>query len=291
VVDRLSPNSRQGLSRQQESLVAVFYGACCHVCFVAGVGTMMIMMFFGMSRSFGVLHAPWSYLANALLLAQFPLLHSMLLSRRGRRGLGPPGATGAGRASSHDNLRLDRRCPGLAALCLVVAERDGLVAGERLCVRRAVLPLCCSLAAAAEVDHRRRLRAADRSAGMAGRGAPSGPGLPTDADHGSVSAVPAADLRRLRPDALDGSDDYAGPTRRLLGADRLLRGRSLVQGGAVRAAFGEPFTRYQQNVPYWLPWAPRRAAVPFADNVLAGAKANPTSGELCSQRPPGSRRL
>ena len=62
----------------------MFYGACCHGCFVAGVGTMMIMMFFGMSRSFGVLHAPWSYLANALLLAQFPLLHSMLLTRRGR---------------------------------------------------------------------------------------------------------------------------------------------------------------------------------------------------------------
>ena len=66
----------------------MFYGACCHGCFVAGVGTMMIMIFFGMSRSFGVLHAPWSYLANALLLAQFPLLHSMLLSRRGRAVLG-----------------------------------------------------------------------------------------------------------------------------------------------------------------------------------------------------------
>jgi len=44
--------------------------------------------------------------------------------------------------------------------------------------------------------------------------------------------------------------------------------------------FGEPFARYQQNVPYWLPWPPRRAAVPFADNVLVGAKAIPTSGEL-----------
>ena len=66
----------------------MFYGVCCHGCFVAGVGTMMIMMFFGMSRSFGALHAPWSYLANALLLAQFPLLHSMLLSRRGRAVLG-----------------------------------------------------------------------------------------------------------------------------------------------------------------------------------------------------------
>jgi hypothetical protein len=55
--------------------------------------------------------------------------------------------------------------------------------------------------------------------------------------------------------------------------------------------FGEPFARYQQNVPYWLPWRPRRAAVPFAANGLAGAKTTPTSGELCSRRPPGSRRL
>ena len=74
----------------------MFYGACCHVCFVAGVGTMMIMMFFGMSRSFGVLHAPWSYLANALLLVQFPLLHSMLLSRRGRAVLGRLAPQGLG---------------------------------------------------------------------------------------------------------------------------------------------------------------------------------------------------
>src|ERR1700733_14146814 len=87
MADRDSTSSRQGLSRRRKSLVAVFYGACCHGCFVAGVGTMMIMMFFGMSRSFGVLHAPWSYLANVLLLTQFPLLHSMLLSRRGRAAL------------------------------------------------------------------------------------------------------------------------------------------------------------------------------------------------------------
>src|SRR6202453_5437729 len=97
MADRVSTSSRQGLSRRSESLVAVFYGTCCHGCFVAGVGTMMIMMFFGMSRSFGVLHAPWSYLANALLLAQFPLLHSVLLSRSGHkvlRRLAPQGLGG-----------------------------------------------------------------------------------------------------------------------------------------------------------------------------------------------------
>jgi hypothetical protein len=84
---QISTSFRQGLSRRRESIVAVSYGVCCHGCFVFGVGTMMIMMFFGMSRSFGLLHAPWSYLANALLLAQFPLLHSMLLSRRGHEVL------------------------------------------------------------------------------------------------------------------------------------------------------------------------------------------------------------
>ena len=62
------------------------------------------------------------------------------------------------------------------------------------------------------------------------------PIYPPMAGHGSLSAVPAADLRRLRADPLDRADDHAGPARRLLGADRLLPGRSLVQGGAVRPA-------------------------------------------------------
>ena len=41
----------------------------------------------------------------------------------------------------------------------------------------------------------------------------------------------------MSADALDGADDHAGPIRRLLGADRLLPGRPLVQGGTVRPAF------------------------------------------------------
>jgi ubiquinone biosynthesis O-methyltransferase len=40
-------------------------------------------MFFGMSRSLGRAPVPWSIVANAALLAQFPLLHSLLLSRFG----------------------------------------------------------------------------------------------------------------------------------------------------------------------------------------------------------------
>jgi methanethiol S-methyltransferase len=68
----------------RRTAIALAYGTVCHVCFVLGVGTMMVAMFFGMSRSLGGLVAPWRWIANALLLAQFPISHSLLLARRGR---------------------------------------------------------------------------------------------------------------------------------------------------------------------------------------------------------------
>jgi protein-S-isoprenylcysteine O-methyltransferase Ste14 len=58
---------------------------------------MIAAMFFGMSRSLGALEAPWSWVANAVLLAQFPIVHSFLLTRKGRAllaRLAPP-RTGA----------------------------------------------------------------------------------------------------------------------------------------------------------------------------------------------------
>jgi ubiquinone biosynthesis O-methyltransferase len=66
---------------------AVAYGAICHTLFAVGVGAMIAAMFFGMSRSFGRVPSPWSLLTNALLLVQFPLLHSLLLSPFGARAL------------------------------------------------------------------------------------------------------------------------------------------------------------------------------------------------------------
>lgn len=63
--------------------VALFYGAVCHACYALGVGTMMVAMFFGMSRSLGALEPPWSWITNTTLLAQFPIMHSFLLSKKG----------------------------------------------------------------------------------------------------------------------------------------------------------------------------------------------------------------
>lgn len=65
-------------------LPAIAYGVACHAAFAVGVGTMIAAMYFGMSRSLGRVPAPWDMLANAVLLAQFPLLHSVLLSSVGR---------------------------------------------------------------------------------------------------------------------------------------------------------------------------------------------------------------
>ena len=66
---------------------ALAYGIVCHTIFAAAVLAMIVAMFFGMSESFGRVAAPWSALVNAALVVQFPLAHSLLLSRRGGRVL------------------------------------------------------------------------------------------------------------------------------------------------------------------------------------------------------------
>ena len=77
---------------------ALLLGIVCHSLFAAAVLAMVAAMFFGMSESFGTLAWPWAAIANAFLILQFPLAHSLLLTRRGERALaravpGPLGAT------------------------------------------------------------------------------------------------------------------------------------------------------------------------------------------------------
>jgi protein-S-isoprenylcysteine O-methyltransferase Ste14 len=84
------------IADHRRSTIAISYGAVCHATFAVSVGTMIFSMYAGMSVGLGPLQGPWSWLANAVLILQFPLLHSFLLTRRGRaclnrlapRGLG-----------------------------------------------------------------------------------------------------------------------------------------------------------------------------------------------------------
>jgi ubiquinone biosynthesis O-methyltransferase len=70
---------------QKHRAVAIGYGIACHTFFVIAVGAMIAAMFFGMHSSLGRVPQPWSLIANAVLLAQFPLVHSLLLSPFGAK--------------------------------------------------------------------------------------------------------------------------------------------------------------------------------------------------------------
>ena len=47
--------------------IALLYGIICHFIFIVAVLAMLLAMFFGMSKSFGNVPTPFSYLSNAYL--------------------------------------------------------------------------------------------------------------------------------------------------------------------------------------------------------------------------------
>jgi len=67
--------------------LALTLGVLCHALFAAGVLAMIVAMFFGLSKSLGSVPWPMAALANAALIVQFPLAHSLLLTGRGGRVL------------------------------------------------------------------------------------------------------------------------------------------------------------------------------------------------------------
>lgn len=77
--------------------LALILGALCHGLFALAVLAMMAAMFFGMSLGIGRVPWPWAIVANIALIAQFPLVHSLLLTGAGARWLAKliPGSHGA----------------------------------------------------------------------------------------------------------------------------------------------------------------------------------------------------
>jgi protein-S-isoprenylcysteine O-methyltransferase Ste14 len=65
--------------------IALSFGVVVHAVFAVAVLAMIIAMFFGMSRSFGTVPWPFAAFTNAALVLQFPIVHSLLLTRGGSR--------------------------------------------------------------------------------------------------------------------------------------------------------------------------------------------------------------
>lgn len=84
------------MNRRVDIGLALAAGALTHAAFLGGVGLMASSLASGLQSGIGQLRAPWSHLANIALILQFPLLHSWLLTARGRRVLAAavPGARG-----------------------------------------------------------------------------------------------------------------------------------------------------------------------------------------------------
>lgn len=79
---------------------ALAYGVVCHLIFALAVLAMIWALHEGMSGSFGRLEGAWAIVANAVLLLQFPLAHSALLTRPGQRLLARLAPAGHGRTLS-----------------------------------------------------------------------------------------------------------------------------------------------------------------------------------------------
>jgi protein-S-isoprenylcysteine O-methyltransferase Ste14 len=77
--------------------LALAMGILCHLIFAAAILSMIYAMFFGLSHGLGAVPYPWAIALNLVLILQFPLAHSLLLTRRGRRVLSRcvPGGHGA----------------------------------------------------------------------------------------------------------------------------------------------------------------------------------------------------
>ena len=86
--------------------IALLAGILCHSIFAAAVLSMMYAMFYGLRTGLGEVPHPWHYLANVLLVVQFPLAHSLLLTAVGRRFLTKLAPAGYGIALSTTNYAI-----------------------------------------------------------------------------------------------------------------------------------------------------------------------------------------
>lgn len=272
-----SPVARNGGGRK---VLAVSYGIVCHALFAVAVGAMIAAMYFGMSRSFGRLPSPWSWVANAALLVQFPVIHSMLLASRGRAMLGrlAPRGTGATLAPTTYVIVGSLQLIALFALWTPTGTIWWQAHGPALVVMIALYASAWLLLGKSMLDAGLSLQTGSLGwvALLRGRRLIF-PRMPTTglfrltrqpiyvAFTLTVWTVP-----RWTPDQL---------TLALVFTAYCLVG-PLFKEARFRNVFGTAWESYARSVPYWLPW-PRRP------RSRSGKRCEPTAARVRSSRRQG----
>ncbi|MEL6584229.1 MAG: isoprenylcysteine carboxylmethyltransferase family protein [Pseudomonadota bacterium] len=85
MIEHIKTILRSSESSPKVKRLAVLYGFACHGIFGLAGLAMLVQLHQGMTLGFGPFEGVWAVVANALLLAQFPLAHSLLLTPRGNR--------------------------------------------------------------------------------------------------------------------------------------------------------------------------------------------------------------
>ena len=119
------------MRRRAEVAVALSWGALTHALFALAVVTMWLGLHDGLAGGAGGLEGWPAAAANAALVLQFPLLHSWLLSGRGRALLARAAPLGLGRALAPTTFAATASLQALATFALwspsgvVLARGDG----------------------------------------------------------------------------------------------------------------------------------------------------------------------
>ena len=75
------------LKNIKTKLISILYGVVCHITFVISGLCMFWVLYNGFTVSLGSVRYPLNIITNTLLLLQFPILHSFLLTNSGRKFL------------------------------------------------------------------------------------------------------------------------------------------------------------------------------------------------------------
>ncbi len=247
----MSPASRQA--------TAICYGIACHASFVLGVGTMIVMMYYGMSLSLGRLEPPWRWIANGALLVQFPLTHSLLLTHRGRALLArlAPAGLGAGLATTTYVILASIAVFALFALW----SPTGIVWWR---AQGAVLVFMTGLYAAAWL----LLAKAMADAGLGLQMGYLGWWAVLRDRKPVFPPMPETGLFRASRQPIYVAFTLAVWTVPTWTPDQLVVAIALTlycvagplfKEARFQRAYGPQFDRYRRRVPYWLPWPRRRA--------------------------------